>query len=48
MKTDIRIFMISRSILLRMRNVLHKSSTENQNTKFVFNNFLPKIVPFMR
>ena len=39
---------ISRSILLRMRNVLDKSCTENQNTHFRFNDFFPKIVPFMR
>ena len=39
---------ISRSGLLRMRNVSDKSCTENQNTHFVFSNFFPKIVPFMR
>jgi len=38
----------SRSVLLRMRNVSDKSCRENQNTHFVFSNFLPKIVPFMR
>ena len=32
-------FMISRSILLRMRNVSDKSCTENQNTRFLFNIF---------
>jgi hypothetical protein len=35
-------------ILLRMRNVSGKSCRENQNTHFMFNNFSPKIVPFMR
>jgi hypothetical protein len=30
-----------------MRNVLDKICTENRNTHFMFNNFLPKIVPFM-
>jgi hypothetical protein len=30
---------ISRSVLLRMRNVSDKSCKENQNTHFVFNNF---------
>ena len=30
---------ISRSVLLRMRNVSDKSCGENQNTHFVFNNF---------
>ena len=39
---------ISRSVLLRMRNVSDKSCTENQNTHFVFSNFLSKNVPFMR
>jgi hypothetical protein len=46
---DLCTFMIiSRSILLRMRNVSDKSCTENQNTHFMFNNVSPKIVPFMR
>jgi len=31
-----------------MRNVSDKSCKENQNTHFVFSNFFPKIVPFMR
>jgi hypothetical protein len=35
---------ISRSFLLRMRNVSDKSCTENQNTHFVFGNFFTKIV----
>jgi len=30
---------ISRSVLLRMRNVSDKSCGENQNTHFVFGNF---------
>ena len=42
------IFIISRSVLHRMRNVSGERCRENQNTYFVFNNFLPKIVPFMR
>ena len=41
-------FIISRSVLLRMRNVSNKSCTENQNTHFVFSDFSPRIVPFMR
>ena len=32
-------FIISRSVLLRMRNVSDKSCRENQNTHFVFSNF---------
>jgi len=35
-------------ILLRMRYVSDKNCKENQNTHFMFNNFLPKILPFMR
>jgi hypothetical protein len=38
---------ISRSILLRMRNVSEKSCRENQDTYYMFNNFFSKIVPFM-
>jgi hypothetical protein len=38
----------SRSVLLRMRNVLDSSSRENQNTHFILNIFFSKIVPFMR
>jgi hypothetical protein len=46
---DLCTFMvISRWILLRMRNVSDKSCRENQNIHFMFNNFFPKIVPFMR
>ena len=37
---DVLIFItISRSILLRMRNVSNKSCRENQNTHFTFSNF---------
>jgi hypothetical protein len=32
-------FIISRSVLLRMRNVSVKSCRENQNTHFILNNF---------
>jgi hypothetical protein len=46
---DLRTFVIiSRLILLGMRNVLDKSCRENQNTRFMFNNDFQKIVPFMR
>jgi hypothetical protein len=41
-------FIISRSFLLRMRNVPDKSCRENQNTYIVRNNMFLKIVPFMR
>jgi hypothetical protein len=30
-----------------MRNVLDESCMENQKAHFVFNNFFPKIFPFM-
>ena len=39
---------MSRRILLRMINSLHRSCMDNQNTHFVLNNFFPKIMPFMR
>jgi hypothetical protein len=39
---------ISRSVLLRMRNVTDKSCRGNQNTHFLFGNVFPKIVSFMR
>jgi hypothetical protein len=38
---------ISRSVLLRMRNVSDKCCRGNQNTRFVFNNYFWKIVPFL-
>jgi hypothetical protein len=38
---------ISRWILLRMRNVPDKHCRETQNTHFIFNNFFPKVVPFI-
>jgi len=36
-------FIISRSLLIRMRNVSDKSYRENQNTHFVFSNFFPPL-----
>jgi len=48
-QNHIKFMIISRSVLLRMRNISHKSCRENQNTHFMFNDiFFPKIVPFMR
>jgi len=44
----IHIFIISRSVLLRLRSDSDKSCRENQNTHFVFSNIFPKIVPCMR
>jgi hypothetical protein len=39
---------ISRSVLLKMRNISHESCRENQNAHFMFSNFFLKIVPFMK
>ena len=39
MKTNIIFFIISLSVLLRMRNVSDKCCRENQKTNFVFRNF---------
>jgi len=41
---------ISRSFILRTRNISDKSCEENQNIHFMFSNFFffSKIVPFMR
>ena len=36
---------IHRRILLKIRNVLDKVCRENQNTRFIFSNCFPKIVP---
>jgi len=46
---DLNTFCImSRSVLVRMRNVSDKSCRENQNTHFVFNNLFSNTMPFMR
>jgi hypothetical protein len=42
------LFILSRLVLLRMRNVADKICRENQNTHFMFCNFFPKILWFMR
>ena len=39
-------FIISRLFIPRMRNVSHKSCTENQNTHFVFSNVLENRVVY--
>ena len=39
---------ITRSFLVRMRNVSDKSCRVNQNTHFMFSNVSTKIVPFGR
>jgi len=43
-----RCMAMSRSIVLRIRNVLDKSCGENENTDFTFHNVFPKIVPSVR
>jgi hypothetical protein len=45
---DLYTFVISCSVLLRMRNVSDESCRENQNTHFLFNNFFLKVVLLMR
>jgi len=47
MKTDVILFITSRSVLLRMRNAYEKSCRENQNTYFISVNLFSKILPFM-
>jgi len=39
MRTNTHFFIISRSFLLRIRNVSEKRCTVNKNTHFVFSNF---------
>jgi len=39
---------MSRLILLRMKNISDKICRENENTLYMFNNFFSKIVSFMR
>jgi hypothetical protein len=45
---DVLTFMLISLWILWMRNMSHKACRENQNTHFMFSNFFPKIVPFMR
>jgi hypothetical protein len=45
MKTFVHLW-LSRRIFCRMRNVSYDSCRENQNTRFTFNNFLPKTCCF--
>jgi hypothetical protein len=43
------LLMLSRSLLLRMRNILDNICRENQNTRLrAMTFFFPNIVPFMR
>jgi len=42
------LLIISRSFLLRVRNILDTRRRENQNTHFISNNVFSKIVQFMR
>jgi len=44
----ITLLITSRSILRRVKNVSDKLCRENQNTLFMFSNFVSKIVPFTR
>jgi len=44
---DLCTLMIIYLAIVRMRNASYISFTENQNTHFMFNNFFPKVVPFI-
>jgi len=46
MKTNIHFMTISRSVLIKMKNVLDKSCRENPNTRYIFSNVFPKVVTF--
>jgi len=48
MNTITHFFIISLSVLLRVRNVSDKTCGENQNTNFMSSIMSSKIVPFMR
>jgi hypothetical protein len=39
---------ITYSVLLKMRNISQNPCRKNQNIHFMFNNFIPNIVSFMR
>jgi len=41
-------FIVSRSVLLRMKNVSDKRCRETRKTHFMFNNSFQKITPFIR
>ena len=45
---DQYIFLISHSVILRMRNISERSRRETQDTHFVFCNFFLEICAFMR
>ena len=47
MKTNIHFFIISRSDLIRKRNVSGKGCRGNQNTNFMFSNFFYDIVSLL-
>jgi len=42
------LLIVSCSFLLTVRNVSDKSSREIQNTHYMFKNFFPKTVPFIK
>jgi len=46
--TNLKLMIISWSILLRIRNFLDKICRENQNTYFKLGKVFPKIMPLMR
>jgi hypothetical protein len=48
MKTNIHLALMSLSSSWNERTVSHQSCGENKNTHFMFRNFIPKIVQFMK
>jgi len=42
------IFIISRSVFIRMKNISDKICRENQNTHFILSLFFPEILQFAR
>jgi len=42
------VMIVYRRIILKIRNVSDKICRQTQNTHFIFGNFFPKIVLFMR
>ena len=48
MKTNVHFFIISVSILLRMKKFQTKFAEENENTHLIFKTFFSKTLSFMR
>jgi hypothetical protein len=48
MENNTYFLILSRSIMIKMKNISDKRCRENQNTQFMFNNLFSKTLPFMR